>query len=54
MKIDPQDIETLIKLLNGNSPRKEIVNYIREYILPIKPKINYEKLSKTKRHNNKS
>jgi len=36
IKVEPQDIETLINLLEGNTERQKIINYIREYIKPIK------------------
>jgi len=32
IKIDPQDIKTLINLLEGSCERNKIINYIREYI----------------------
>lgn len=32
IKIDPQDIKTIINLLEGSCDRKRIINYIKEYI----------------------
>ena len=39
IKIDPQDIEILLDLLEGGEERKKIINYIRKYVYPIKPKV---------------
>ena len=32
IKIDDQDIKTLINLLEGGTDRKRIINYIKEYV----------------------
>jgi hypothetical protein len=36
IKVDPQDIESIINFLGGKMERQKIINYIREYIKPIK------------------
>ena len=36
IKIDPQDIESIINFLEGDTERAKIINFIREYILPMK------------------
>jgi len=40
ISIDPQDIRTLLNMLDGNTERKLIVNYVRKYIFnPSKIKV---------------
>jgi hypothetical protein len=36
IKVDPQDIESIINFLGGKMERQKIINYIRDYIKPIK------------------
>ena len=32
IKIDPQDINSVINMLSGNTERELIINYIKEYV----------------------